>query len=201
MTQYTYHLGSRIEKNIVSCQSTKLLSDGYVYNAKLATWDKYESVYDEIVYLDLTYLQDIEVEVPVSRYLKHHTYTVDYIDYVKKSVPVNQYIIRHDVEVQYQEPRNIARDLFRYELEKDEDKIFSVSYIERGESFFSGFLSFFKKAFNIKKTEPAVPLARLNALQKLQRSGKITDLEIETMNEGKTIMDMTEWEFRRMVGK
>lgn len=196
---YSYDdLDYSAERDLTEAQSEILLADGFVKNPKTGTWDKYEKEFEDREFVTAAYEHFVEKVVPTHRYLKAHTFTVDFIAQVKKKVQVNRYIAEHRIRVRYEGSRMLPEDLYEYEVEKEELKAFDATYVTIGETLASRFFGFFKKLLRIQKKERMVGALRLKELERMEKSGQIADLSYRTVESGLSTMELTEEEAKRM---
>lgn len=82
-TKYRYSLYEKLTHDITHEQASLLEQDGFVFNNKMHTWDKYESVFEAKTFYHLEYKTFAEVEVPVHEYeiseINNNIFRVAYI--------------------------------------------------------------------------------------------------------------------------
>lgn len=79
---YNYQLQQTVSRDLIPIQQKIIEEDGFVYNEKLKTWDKYDIKYEEKVIVEVQYKTEIFDDVPLNEYsikeVDNNVYNVKY---------------------------------------------------------------------------------------------------------------------------
>lgn len=195
MKPYRYDLMGDVEIDVIQEQESKLLAEGFVKNPVSGTLDKYREVFDDVVKVDLEYEEERETVSNTSEYLASRRYVVEYSERVSRPVPVHRYLSRDEVRVTYDVSVPETVPTFRYEVTYPEDELYDVSYAEPDDGgTVSRIFGFFRRVLGIRKKERRVSAARVGALKKSAAAGRVEDLTVTVVFDGKRVEDLTESE-------